>query len=199
LTNVFVPGSHVRVRRRLSLGGIRVPYWHHGIVVGDGDVVEFGGGDRWHKGLTRVQRVSLECFRRGKEAEAVTHPITWSGLTYSSLLPPEEVVDRALWLLDNQPPSYRLGYRNCESIAIWCATGDFESFQVKRFMRGRMLVTPITFVLLRKKPRLGTIAAAVGVATSLFTAVPYMHSRAFYDHTRSYPGLGSWPKSRLSS
>jgi hypothetical protein len=45
-------------------------------------------------------------------------------------------------------------------------------------MRGRMLVTLIAFVLLRKEPRLATIAAAVGVATSLFTAVPYMHSRA---------------------
>jgi hypothetical protein len=63
---------------------------------------------------------------------------------------PEQVVDRAEWLLHNQPPPYQLGYRNCESIAVWCATGDFESFQVKAFMRWRIMFTLPIFALLKK-------------------------------------------------
>jgi hypothetical protein len=95
-------------------------------------------------------------------------------------------------MIRNQPPPYRLGYRNCESIAIWCATGDYESFQVKAFMRWRMLLTPLTYLLLRKRPTVDKALLLIGIATSLVTAVPYMHSRAFFDHTRQYPGPPNW-------
>jgi len=169
-----------------------VPYWHHGICASDSDVVEFGGGDLWDKGRTLVRKVSFEDFRQHDHVEAVSHPITWSGLSYSPLLPPEQVIDRAEWLIRNQPPPYRLGYRNCESVAIWCATGDYESFQVKAFMRWRVLLTPLIFLLLPKKPSVGKALLLIGIATSVVTAFPYMHSRAFFDHTRQYPGLGNW-------
>lgn len=167
-------------------------YWHHGIVVGNGDVVDFGGGDPLHKAATQVRRVTLVAFRDGCEVEVVEHPITNSRVMYSELLPPEEVVDRALWLCANQPPAYRLGYRNCESIAIWCATGDFESFQVKRFMMWKTrLITPVIVYALRRQPRLGTRLAIGSMLVSLSTAVPYIHSRAFFNHTRAYPGFGN--------
>lgn len=181
---------HIRVSRQLRVVGL--PYFHHGICVDDSEVIEFGGGDLWDKTQTLIRRVSLTYFANGGSVEEVSHPITWSGLTYSPLLPPEQVVDRAEWLVHNQPPPYRLGYRNCESIALWCATGDFESFQVKAFMRKRvMFALPIT-ALLKKKPSIGVPVAVGSIATSLLTAVPYMHSRAFFDHTRRYPGLGNW-------
>jgi hypothetical protein len=128
---VISPGSHIRVRRQLRLAG--PPYWHHGICVDESKVIEFGGGDLWNKAQTQIRRVSLTDFAQDGSVATVSHPIRWSGLAYSPPLPREQVVDRAEWLLDNQPPQYQLGYRNCESIAIWCATGDFESFRSRRY------------------------------------------------------------------
>jgi hypothetical protein len=194
---VFELGTHIRVQRQSKVGGVEtgVRYWHHGIVVGNSHVVDFGGGDLLHKGATRVRRVTLDAFRDGCEARVVNHPITHSRITYSAPLPPEEVVDRALWLCANQPPAYQLGYRNCESIAIWCATGDFESFQVKRFMGWKArLVTPMIVYALRRKPKVGVPLAVGSMLVSLSTAVPYIHSRAFFNHTRAYPGVGKWER-----
>lgn len=170
-------------------------YWHHGIVSGHGEVIEFGGGDLLDKAATRVRRVTVEAFRDGCYAQVVNHPIRHSQITYSDPLPPEEVVDRALWLCANQAPPYRLGYRNCESIAIWCATGDFESFQAKRFMLWKTrLVTPVISYALRRKPKAAALIAGVSVLVTLSTAVPYVHSRRFFDHARAYPGLGEWER-----
>ncbi len=187
---MILSGSYVRVNRVVRLVGLH--YWHHGISFGDSQVIEFGGGDLLNKGETQIRRVSLTSFAQGGSVEEVSHPIRWSGLTYSPLLPPEQVVDRAEWLLHNRPPPYHLGYRNCESIAIWCATGDFESFQVKEFMRYKApLALPITAVV-KRKASIGVPLAVAGIAITVLTAVPYVHSRTFFDHTRRYPGIGKW-------
>lgn len=160
---------------------------------------EFGGGDLLDKAATQVRRVTLEAFRDGCEARVANHPITHGRITYSDPLLPDEVVDRALWLCANQPPAYRLGYRNCESIAIWCATGDFESFQVKRFMlRKTTLLTPMIFYALRRKPKVGASLAVGSMLVTLSTAVPYIHSRAFFDHTQAYPGFGKWERGDIA-
>jgi hypothetical protein len=177
------PGTHLRVRRQF----IGVPYWHHGILVDDSEVIDFGGWDQ-----TKIRRLSLASFDPDHSVEEVSHPIKWSGITYSPLLPPEQVIDRAEWLLDHQPPSYQLGYRNCESIALWCATGDYESFQVKQFMYGQIPVSMVIVVLLAKKPSIGKPLAYISIAATALTAVPYQHSRAFFNHTRKYPGIGKW-------
>ena len=109
LGGVLSPGTHLRVHRRL-------PYWHHGIAVEDSELIEFGGSP-WDKANAQIRRVSLDRFVKGDPVETVPHPISWFGLTYSPYLPPEQVVDRAEWLLRHQPPPYRPGYRNCESVA----------------------------------------------------------------------------------
>jgi hypothetical protein len=195
------PGTHIRVQRCLNVGGVEtgVRYWHHGIVIGNSDVVEFGGGDLLHKAATQVRRVTLEAFRDGCEARVVNHPIKHSRITYSDSLPPDEVVDRALWLCVKQPPAYRLGYRNCESIAIWCATGDFESFQVKRFMLWKArLLTPVIFYALRRTPKVGTPIAVGSMVVTLSTAVPYIHGREFFEHARAYPGFGKWERGDIA-
>ncbi|HTV11395.1 MAG TPA: lecithin retinol acyltransferase family protein [Acidimicrobiales bacterium] len=186
----LAPGRHIRVRRQLRLVGL--PYWHHGIGLDDSRIIEFGGGNLWNKAQTQIREVSPSRFAQGGSVEVVRHPIKWFGLTYSPLLPPEQVVDRAEWLLHNQPPTYRLGYRNCESIALWCATGDFESFQVKAFMLWRTVLTLPVMVLLKKKPGNLALLAVTGITVSLFTAVPYINSWAFFNHTRLYPGIGNW-------
>ena len=75
------------------------------------------------------------------------HPITWMGLTYSPAGTPVEIIDRARWLLDHQPPTYWVAHRNCEYIANWCATGDFESFQTKGAIAGKAILLDVPFIL----------------------------------------------------
>lgn len=126
----------------------------------------------------------------------MVHPVNWMGLDYPPQLPSEEVVDRAEWLCFDQPPEYRLGFRNCESIAVWCATGAFESFQVKAFMGGRVLVSFAALLLYRRRPQLWKWLSIAEVMLSLLTSVPYNLDRAFFDHTRRYPGRGNWSSPR---
>jgi hypothetical protein len=139
-----------------------------------------------------VRRRSLAEFRDSDPVEEVTHPVTWMGQTYSPSLPAEQVIDRARWILHNQPPPYQLGYRNCESIALWCATGDFESFQVKGFLSWKSLALLPTIAVVRRKPALGPWIGVASFGITLLTAIPYLHSRALFDHTGRYPGIGNW-------
>ena len=186
VTGVFTPGTHLRVHRRVKQVG--PPYWHHGIYVSDSEIIEFGGS----KPMVRVRTRSLAEFRSGDSVEVVKHPVIWRGQTYSPPLPPDQVIDRSQWLLHNQPPSYQLGYRNCETVANWCATGDFESFQVKGFLGWKSAAFLPTVVLLRRKPSVGKWVGLASIGLSLLTAIPYIHSRALFDHVGRYPGIGDW-------
>lgn len=152
--------------------------------------MDFGG--RLSEDGIAVRRISIESFRGDGVPVAVEHPITWMGLRYSGPKSADETVDRALWLVHHQPPRYRLGYRNCESIAIWCATGDYESFQVKRVMLWKSLADVSIPYLLRKKPDLVIKVRVASLVFSLFTAIPYIHDKRLFDHTRQYPGIGNW-------
>ena len=167
------------------------PYRHHGIYVSDSEIIEFGGS----KPDVAVRQTSLAGFGNGDPVEEVKHPITWMGQTYSPLLPPEQVIDRARWMLHNQPPPYQLGYRNCESVAVWCATGDFESFQVKSFLGWKSLAFLPTVALIRRRPSIGKWVGVASISVGLLTAVPYIHSRALFNHVRRYPGVGRWSAS----
>lgn len=182
------PGSHVRVSRQWH----GLPYSHHGIYVGDSEVVEFGGGNLLDKGKIQVRQVPLSIFADGGSVEVVPYPIRWAGMTFPAL-PADQVIDRAQWLVYNQPPPYRLGYRNCESIAVWCAADAFESFQVKRFLGWKALGTALVVpTLAKRKPSVGYPLAIVLGFVTLLTAVPSIHSWSFFDHTRRYPGIGEW-------
>ena len=60
---LFSPGTHVKVRRRL----VGLPYWHHGICVHSGEVIEFGGGHLWGRstwGHRQKQRRHIWSIRR---------------------------------------------------------------------------------------------------------------------------------------
>ena len=54
---------------------------------------------------------------------------------------------------------------------------------------------PIAFAM-RKKPKLALFLGASSVVISLMTGVPYVHNWAFFKHTKQYPGLGNWTKSK---
>jgi hypothetical protein len=47
-----------------------------------------------------------------------------------------------------------------------------------------------TVALIRKKPSVGKWVGLAGIGVSLLTAVPYIHSRALFDHVSRYPGIG---------
>jgi hypothetical protein len=180
-------------------------------VIGETEVVEFSGGGLLRKGETCVRSVSLATFENGTPAESVQHPITWLGLKYSDPLPTAVTVDRALWLVRHQPPKYQLGFRNCESIAVWCVSGDYESFQAKKFMRWKApAIIPIAYAM-RKKPTLGLVLGAGSIIISLmtepvkpfetgdyrvFSASPSSRGLLIHATSGSFGGVGALLKNR---
>ena len=107
----YAPGSH--------LVSSRLGYTHHGIYVGNGEVVHY----LLDEGVTLSD---LEEFSRGNAVRVRTHP----GAPYSG----EECARRALSRLGED--EYNLVFNNCEHFATWCATGEQRSPQVERAAGG---------------------------------------------------------------
>ena len=107
----YAPGSH--------LVSSRFGYTHHGIYVGNGEVVHY----LLDEGVTLTD---LEEFSCGNAVWVRTHP----GAPYSG----EECARRALSRLGED--EYNLVFNNCEHFATWCATGKKRSPQVERAVCG---------------------------------------------------------------
>jgi len=107
------PGTHVMSRRR--------GYTHHGIYVGDGQVVHYAGRIRYAEGL--VEEIPLEAFARGRLEISVRTPTRYEA---------EEIVRRARSRLGEH--SYRLFSNNCEHFSTWCLRGESHSAQVDRWL-----------------------------------------------------------------
>jgi Lecithin retinol acyltransferase len=123
----FKPADHLRVRRRL--------YYYHGIYVGDGRVVQFGGG-AGNKRHNRIEEVQFATFASGGRVELVDQArLTWIGLwRLPPPFPPDQIVARARCLVAHDADAaYNLIGRNCETVALWCACGMGESLQRQRF------------------------------------------------------------------
>ena len=104
-------GAHMVTPRR--------GYTHHGIYVGRGRVVQYGGLSR---GLRRgpVEEVALSQFAQGRTI--------WIRLHESRGLDRDEVVRRArLRLGENR---YHVLTNNCEHFCEWCVRGEHRSYQV---------------------------------------------------------------------
>jgi len=104
-------GAHMVTPRR--------GYTHHGIYVGRGRVVQYGGLSR---GLRRgpVEEVPLSQFAQGRTI--------WIRLQESSEPDRDEVVRRArLRLGENR---YHVLTNNCEHFCEWCVRGEHRSYQV---------------------------------------------------------------------
>jgi len=100
----FAPGDYLRV--------CRPGYFHHGIYVGDDQVVQFGGSV-WDKPNATIALAPFEEFAKGASVETVSHPDDPAG-----------AVKRALWLVENPPPrAYNVVGFNCEHVAPWGASG----------------------------------------------------------------------------
>ena len=125
----FRPGDHLAVRRRYL-------YWHHGIYVSEGRVLEFGGGGVLSTRQFVIRSVTMSEFDPLGAAVVVQYPrrfLAGLGVGLPPSLPPNEIIARAEWLASNCPPGrYNLVASNCEHVANWCATGwYFESLQIR--------------------------------------------------------------------
>ena len=112
-------------------------YAHHGIYVGEGQVVHYRGLSRgWRAGP--VEEVSLAEFSRG-------HPIWVRAHAggYSS----ETVLARARSRLGED--RYRLLSNNCEHFCEWCVHGRNRSVQIEQwFARPRRVLLAVLRLLL---------------------------------------------------
>lgn len=108
-------GAHVISRRR--------GYLHHGIYVGQGKVVHYGGLAR---GLHRrpVEEISLALFAAGR-------PL-WMRCGPSAHFDREEVIRRARSRVGED--CYRLLTNNCEHFCEWCLRGEPRSYQIERML-----------------------------------------------------------------
>ncbi len=179
----FVPGNHLRVRRANL-------YYHHGVLVGDDRVVEFGGAGWSTKPRASIRFATLEHFEGAGKAELVDHSRPQvSGITLPEPLSRDEIVARAEWLVANAPQGlYSLVGSNCEHVANWCVTGWFESTQARGFFKAWALGVPIGAAVLYKAGRLPWwFSASVGAAG---VALPYKYNK---DAFRWAETLDRWP------
>ncbi|MBC8027861.1 MAG: lecithin retinol acyltransferase family protein [Steroidobacteraceae bacterium] len=139
----------------------RFGFSHHGIYVGDGNVVHYGAliYDVIRK---PVEEVSLECFAQKRPVFVVDHDET--------TLSANEVVRRARSRLGEG--SYRLLTNNCEHFCEWTLHGEARSFQVDlalAFPRlvGERIQSYLLRALLRvfaRRPRLTPVHVPVPVS-----------------------------------
>jgi Lecithin retinol acyltransferase len=133
----FTPGDHLRVWRPFGPIG----YYHHGIYIGDAQVVQFGGRIN-DKPRATVGTVSLADFERKGCAKVV--PLgghTWWGAPRFDAIPRDVTVRRAKRLADTHPDGlYDVFGYNCEQAANFCSTNSYESYQVRGYFAVRALV-----------------------------------------------------------
>lgn len=103
-------GDHLYVRRK--------GYAHHGVDVGEDEVIHFTG-EPGSKAGALIQRSTLAEFAGSGRVEI---------RPYERALPPHEVVARAESKLGES--GYNLFNNNCEHFARWCITGKHSSSQV---------------------------------------------------------------------
>jgi hypothetical protein len=114
----------------------RIGYTHHGIYVGNKEVIQYSGfsGESFNSDdivpidttkRSPVEKVHLKDFTQGKDYSIEDHPHA----TYSA----DEIVKRAHQRLNES--EYNLVFNNCEHFANWCIYGIKESNQVNNAVR----------------------------------------------------------------
>jgi len=110
----LIPGMHLISPRQ--------GYTHHGIYVGNGQVIHYSGYSHgFHRGP--VSEVSVEDFSKGHGIAICRNSARFSA---------EEIVRRARSRLAEN--SYQLLSNNCEHFCSWCITGRHHSEQVENLL-----------------------------------------------------------------
>ena len=105
-------GDHLAIQR---LG-----YSHHGLYVGNGQVIHYQGSFANDDQTGQIGLSMLDDFHRGQPLQVVSH----SSRPFS----PEECVARAFSRLGEQ--DYHLLFNNCEHFVLWCIEDRHSSPQV---------------------------------------------------------------------
>lgn len=135
-------GAHLMTPRRA--------YAHHGIYVGEGRVVQYGGLSR---GLRRgpVEEVSLLQFARGRGI--------WVRPEGTSHFNRENVIHRARLRLGED--RYHPLKNNCEHFCEWCVRGEARSYQVDELTARCLRVVRRLLKLLHRTPLLRRRSAPI--------------------------------------
>jgi hypothetical protein len=172
----------------LQVPGVLLVYNHHGIYLGNGQVMEFAGGVH-----PIIRQVSLAQFEQRAASTLLPHDRlrTWSADVPP--LEPDEVIDRAHFL-ERVVPEHRynfLGF-NCEHAANWCKTGLPESYQVKALILTGVVAQMATFALAPEDKRAIT-TLKVGAPIFLTTVLYQTHSYLFWrDIGKKWRHRGIW-------
>jgi len=95
-------------------------YTHHGLYLGDNQVIHYGG---WLNGEdTGVHVTRVRAFAGGQPVTAVHYP--------AARFTPEQAVSRARSRLGED--AYSVVFNNCEHFVHWCLQGQARSEQVQR-------------------------------------------------------------------
>lgn len=140
----------------------RVGYAHHGIYIGNGDVVHYAGLSGKLRGGP-VEIVSIEQFAAGFGVEVVSHP--------SAAYAGPDVVDRATSRLGER--DYRLLSNNCEHFCLWCVFGQSRSEQVDACIRNPARALAVLFLMIACRLAHGWRAAADGLAAEARVAAAH--------------------------
>jgi hypothetical protein len=142
----------------------RLGYTHHGIYVGDGQVIHYSGLSRGWRGGP-VEEVSLSGFAKGRRVRVRIHADARFG--------PEAVIARARSRLGEN--GYRTLTNNCEHLCQWCIEGENRSRQVELLYSRtlgaleaalRLLVTPLRVVMMLSRLSLADISRSAGTRGS---------------------------------
>lgn len=115
-------GAHIVTPRRA--------YLHHGIYVGNGQVVHYAGLTHGLRGGP-VEVIPIDAFAQGFAFRVVADR--------AARFSPSEVVRRAMSRIGES--RYHLLKNNCEHFCEWCLRGEHRSYQVDRLFSapGRIL------------------------------------------------------------
>ncbi|MDM1022292.1 lecithin retinol acyltransferase family protein [Acinetobacter sp. VNK23] len=150
------PGSHLSVSRGV--------YEHHGIYIGNNQVIHYSGfAEAFNKGC--IEQTTLENFLDGRDQFTVVNYPS-NEVLYTN----QQVVERAYRCLGED--NYNLIFNNCEHFACWCVTGEKRSEQVRTVMR-QSSTAVLSYYTLRKYGLLTTTSAPIAttVMTSTGTSV----------------------------
>lgn len=112
------PGSHLSVSRGV--------YDHHGIYIGNNQVIHYSGfAEAFNKGC--IEQTTLEKFLGGRDQFTVVNYPS-NKVLYTN----QQIVERAYRCLGED--HYNLVFNNCEHFACWCVTGEKRSEQVRNVM-----------------------------------------------------------------
>lgn len=109
----------MNMQRGDHISSSRIGYSHHGIYLGDGQVIHYAG---YANGPSagKVEIVSIEDFAAGNGVRVAAHPLRLYGA--------EETIRRACSRLGED--LYSLFLNNCEHFVFWCLYGVHWSRQV---------------------------------------------------------------------